>query len=334
MTETTQANLWKIYVNTAEKSRQEGNYEKAEKMLTNALIDLEDSAGKHNVVTADVQRQLANVYRLEKRYCEADACYKQALAILESDYENDYQLIVAILEELAISLCEQGLFDEAIPLRERAITLLVKHVDDNRPQLQVMHRKLAATCLTAQEYDKARLSYQKLLEATTTCYGSIHSEIADLENHLALTYYLQEDFILAEALYLKSLATQQLLGNPQATWTANELGLVLCAQGKHELAQHFCHRALEDRQVLDTDVIKTESEQIANCLSELADVYCSKNNFAEAAPLCKQALASRLQLPPSTTYDRQGKMRLYAYLLRKSGRDDEASRIEANADIY
>lgn len=336
MSQTPQADLWELYVRSAEKASQERNFDKAEKLLSGALGDLQSAAAKRTLAIAEVQKHLANLFQRQSHYSEADSYYKEAIKTIDGDTNGnasnvDFHFIAALLEDYAACLCEQGKFKESLPFREKALAILLINLEQNRPILQSMRRVIAATYLVEGDFERAKIIYQEMLDVVTSLYGPENIDAADLTSHLALVAYLKGEYKDAEDLYFKSMTIQKLEGSPDATWTASEFGLACCAQGKHEQAKPFCHRALEEREHLQGKALRTEGEQIANSLSELADVYCSHNEFEEAAPLCKQALACRMHIPATNVSDRTSKMRFFAHLLRKAKRFTEADRVETNA---
>ncbi|MBX9880185.1 MAG: tetratricopeptide repeat protein [Candidatus Obscuribacterales bacterium] len=341
MIESRESKLCELYMRTADKALQEGDVKRAETILSDAVDEMESFLSEPAILIAGLKQRLADVYREQGRYVESNNSYNEALSIVELERDKlesnpaaqtakyDY-FSAGILEGHATCLCEEGRFEESTRLRERAIELLEKH--GSFPSVQVTRRKLAATYLVCQEYENAKRNYGQLLRIAEEKYGCNHPDVAELLTFLALTNYFQGNYNEAEELYLKAFKSQQSEGNPQAVWTANELGLSLCAQGKHSLAKSYCHQALETREQFTNKVSMTEREKLANELSELADVYCAKDGFEEATPLCRQALACRLQIAGLGSLELNDKLQLYAYLLRKSGRDSEAIRIETLAE--
>jgi tetratricopeptide (TPR) repeat protein len=74
-----------------------------------------------------------------------------------------------------------------------------------------------------------------------------------------------------------------------------------------------------------------EHPDVANGLHNLAALYVTQGQYAEAEPLLQRALAIREKALGPEHPDVANSLEYYAVLLRKTARDEEAERLEKRA---
>lgn len=79
---------------------------------------------------------LANLYKLQGRYSEAEPLYRRALSIYEQQLGSDHPDVALNLNNLATLYFTQRRYVEAEPLYVRAITIWVTRLGANHPNTQ------------------------------------------------------------------------------------------------------------------------------------------------------------------------------------------------------
>ena len=72
---------------------------------------------------------LAESYRLQGRYGDAEACYRKTLAINEATHGPEHPSVAAVLQELAKLCAGQGRGEEAQALRARADAIFARSLE-------------------------------------------------------------------------------------------------------------------------------------------------------------------------------------------------------------
>ncbi len=120
-----QRGSWKSYNNAGVKAYQQGNYPEAEKQWSAALKEAE-GFGPQDQRLATSLGYLGEVYRLQRRYAEAEPLHKRALAIREKALGAEHPRIATSLNNLALVYHDQGRYAEAEPLHKRSLAIREK----------------------------------------------------------------------------------------------------------------------------------------------------------------------------------------------------------------
>ncbi len=134
----TQSTNWEMSMNAATEAYQQARYTKAEKFLLAALEEAENF-GPEDSRFATSLNNLAEVYRAQGRYAEAEPLSRRALAIDEKALGLEHPDVGQSLNNLAGLYHSQGRYAEAEPFYSRALAIAEKthgpeHPDVARPQ--------------------------------------------------------------------------------------------------------------------------------------------------------------------------------------------------------
>ncbi len=119
MSAITQTKLWEMYIDSARHAHERGQSKVAEEILINALNELSDVVETRKVLLIEVQRALANIYRSEGRFMEAEPLYRWALAMAEAGFGRTTGYAAPIIEDMATCYEMQGREDDARILRKQ-----------------------------------------------------------------------------------------------------------------------------------------------------------------------------------------------------------------------
>jgi tetratricopeptide (TPR) repeat protein len=161
-------------------------------------------AGKRPHVVA--LNNLASVYAAEGGYAEAEALYKQALALIESAMGPDYSEVSAYLNNLAMLYHTQGRYSEAQRLYERAVTIVENAYGQDDLNLGAFLTNLAAAYDAQGMHDKAQHLYKRALAIKESALGPDDPSVAvTLEQYAAS---LREIGMVEEARVMEARAKE------------------------------------------------------------------------------------------------------------------------------
>lgn len=184
---------------------------------------------------------------------------------------------------------------------------------------------------TATKADTERELLAQLHDAEQKASGDL--ALADTLYNLAILRRQQGALVEAEPLYRRALAIrerEQGPNHPDVAVILNNLAGLYAAQSNYTAAQPLLERALTIRQTAlgEAHVLTAES------LNNLALLYAAQDNAVAAEPLYRRALAileTAGPLPKGTqqTDELERVLDNYTALLRDTGRDVEADKLEA-----
>ncbi|MBI3990363.1 MAG: tetratricopeptide repeat protein [candidate division NC10 bacterium] len=125
-----QGTRWETYMEAAWKAYQQHRYAEAEKFLQAALKEVE-SFGPQDRRLATSLYGLADVYRAQGKYTEAEPLYQRALAIREKTLGPEHPDVVTSLENYAALLRRTHHDAEAEKLEARAKAIRAKPAQEN-----------------------------------------------------------------------------------------------------------------------------------------------------------------------------------------------------------
>jgi CHAT domain-containing protein/Tfp pilus assembly protein PilF len=194
------------------------------------------------------------------------------------------------LNQQAVELYQQGKYNEAIPLAEKALAIFKKVLGDNHPDTATSLNNLALLYKSQGRYSEAEPLLKQALAIRKAQLGDNHPDTARSLNNLALLYKSQGRYAEAEPLLKQALAIRKAqLGNnhPDTATSLNNLAELYKSQGRYSEAEPLLKQALAIRKAqLGDNHLNTGA-----ILNNLAGLYESQGRYSEAEPLYKQALA-------------------------------------------
>ncbi|MFM7581089.1 MAG: tetratricopeptide repeat protein, partial [Microcystaceae cyanobacterium] len=130
----------------------------------------------------------------------------------------------------------QGLYQQAVPYRERGLTLSEQRFGRKHPEVATDLNNLAGLYYAQGKYGEAEPLYRRSLGIMEKQLGENHPDVAQSLNNLALLYKSQGKYGEAEPLYLRSLSIKEKnLGedHPSIATSLNNLAGLYDDQGKY-----------------------------------------------------------------------------------------------------
>ncbi len=125
---------WETLNATGIEAYERGDYSEAEKQWSAALKEA-DEFGAEDPRLATSLNNLADLYRLQGRYAEAEPLYKRSLEILEKALGAEHPDVATSLNNLAEVYRAQGRYAEAEPLYERSLAIREKALGAGHPHV-------------------------------------------------------------------------------------------------------------------------------------------------------------------------------------------------------
>jgi CHAT domain-containing protein/Tfp pilus assembly protein PilF len=268
----------------------QGDFARAEPLLTRALEIREAVLGENDPDVAQTLNHIANLYRDRGLYNRAGPLYARALALQEVVLGKAHPDVAQTLNSLARFYADQGLYGHAEPLYERALAIV--------EQLQGKEQPGAARVLTSSAelyaaqglYGRARPLYERALAIQEAALGRNHPEVAVLLNHLASVDLAQREYGRAGLLAERALAIQEVaLGEEdfRLSISLNNLALAFMGQGLLDRAELLYERALAIRQ----EALGRNHVSISELLHHFALLRLAQDRPADALPLLMRAFA-------------------------------------------
>ena len=125
---------WESYITAAQQAYQQADYAEAEKQLEAALTEAE-AFGADDVHLATSLNNLAELYRTQGKYAEAEPLNKRSLAIDERALGPEHPAVATSLNNLALIYDAQGRYGEAESLYKRARAIWEKSLGPEHPDV-------------------------------------------------------------------------------------------------------------------------------------------------------------------------------------------------------
>ena len=193
------------------------------------------------------------------------------------------------LNQRVNQLIEQGKYQEAIPIAERAVELAKHTLGPDHPKTADALNDLGFIFQEIGNYAKAEPIYQEALRIRQKVLGPEHSDTAASLNNLASLYWAMGEYVKAEPLLKEALRIRQKVfgsGHPDTAQSLNNLAELYQAMGEYAKAEPLLQEALRIRQ----KVLGSENPGTAVSLNNLAELYRVMGEYAKAEPLYQEGL--------------------------------------------
>ncbi|MGI9386789.1 MAG: tetratricopeptide repeat protein, partial [Methyloligellaceae bacterium] len=246
--------------------------------------------GANHLNYATAIDNLANIYRLQGRYVEAEPLLKRALAIREKTLRNDHPDIAASFNSLASLYLSDGRYWKAEPLFKRTFTLWEKAFGGDDPRVGTTLNNLASLYRSQGRYANAERLYKRALAIVRKTHGNDHPNVGISLDNLAGLYKAQKRYDEAEPLSRRALAIVEKAldeDHPSVGISLDNLAGLYVAQKRYAEAEVLSRRAL----AIFEKVLGKDHPSMGVSLSNLARQYRRQGRYAEAEPLSRRALA-------------------------------------------
>lgn len=182
-----------LYNNYGGHLRNLGIYDKAERLLRDAVVCARHLRGENHPDYATTVVNLANLLRMMKRYEESESLFKQALAVYADTIGEKHFLYVGAANNLGLLYFEMGKKDEALPYFLHCIRELEGKAEYKIPFAITLHN-----LVEIYKHQGKRKLAKDTLRKEIAIYKEMHYEgtvlYAAALNSLGILYYEEEDY--------------------------------------------------------------------------------------------------------------------------------------------
>ena len=304
-----------------------GLYDEARPLLEEALAIRERRLGPQDLATAATVAHLGTLASQSGKG-DAAALFRRALAIREARLGEDDPERPALLGDLGTALAARGRFDEAEGALRRALALGERRwgKDDLRVA-RVLHN-LSGIAYYRKRTDEAERLAARALAIREKVLPPDDPDLAGSREALALFLRRRGHRAEAAALLERVVAAAERVYGPAHPSYARallnlgqvrqELGDDAGARSRMERALAICEKALAPDHPL-----------LLRAIDSLADLHLQAGRYALAEPLYRRLW--KLHEGGASYADWSEPLGGFARLLRATGRNDEAARVEARA---
>lgn len=320
---------WEQHFNAGMKALQEGHLVQGENLLKDT-IKMDAKQGGTEIKQAQSSMVLADFYRSQSRFSEAEVLYKQLLAKFESGPAGDE--LLAVMNKLAGLYKAENKLDDALALYKKSLALVEKqdgadsaasgtiHANfgliyqrmgklkeaeaEERTAITIFQAKLgnvcpeAAQCMCdlAQQYmfeHKIKQEIQ-ILEQALAIYAKVAADglrYARCAEQLGSAYYSAGRYSDAEELSRKSLAIHQKQVGPYSKSVAITLTNLAEGLAKQGKNQEALNCFYKSIAILEK-ATQLSSGMLAN-LHGIAEIYVLQADYKKAETILRQDLAFR-----------------------------------------
>jgi tetratricopeptide (TPR) repeat protein len=246
--------------------------------------------GNEDLQFAFSLNQLAELYRKQGKYKEAEPLYRRSLFIVEKQLGEDHPDVAVRLNNLAVLYQNQGKYNEAEPLYLRSLSIVEKQLGEEHPDVATSLNNLAFLYHNQGKYNEAESLYLRSLSIREKQLGENHPDVATSLNNLAELYSNQGKYDEAEPLHRRSLSiVEKQLGenHPDVANSLNNLAVLYQNQGKYNEAEPLLLRSLS---ILEKQLGENHPN-VATSLNNLAGLYKSQGKYNEAESLYRRSLS-------------------------------------------
>lgn len=234
-----------VQSNLDKESEAEDRYKRALSIYDHAVETNEyHMAFDYRIVTP--LQKLANMYRRQGRYGEAEGLYRKVIAIETQLNGAGYSNVARALNNIGILNRLQGRLEEAEKLERQALAIAETRYGADSPLVGFILNSLAYTNQSRGRYDEAELLYRRALEIAQKRPDGSGLTKAELLNDLAMSYQSQGKYSGAIALLNESLAIREEklgAGHSRVAETLNNLSKASEMVGKAEDAIAYSRRS-------------------------------------------------------------------------------------------
>ena len=307
-----------------------GRYDEADPLYQRSLAIRLKTLGPDHPVVANSYNNIAILYNYRKNYVEAEKYYQKALDIRKKTLREDHPDIAASLEDLAYLYQVTGRIDEAEIMNQQALSMLEKAYGSSNPKLVSVLHSLALIYIGKGRYGKAEEDLKRALDIMEKTFGPNDLRAARSLGNLGYLYLKTGRFDESEKRYRSAVTIVEKEAGPEDSEIAeflSGLGWVCFQTGRYDEAEQHLKRGLA---ICNKKDEKTDPQVKAEILSNLGCLfYRGLGQNEEAESSFKKALEIIEKDLNMLSPEARERMKEYANLLRRSGKQKEAVDLEA-----
>lgn len=233
-------------------------------------------------------------YQLEIRSLEKEAKagrYEVKIVDLRVATDKDRNWVEAIrLHVESENLSRQRRYDDALPLAERAVTIIEKAFGPEDRRMAPAISSLAALYQNKQDYAKVEVLDLRVLAIMEKTLGPEHPNVAIALTNLGRLNLMRDDLDRAEQFFQRALSIREKVLGPehyQVAFSTGDLATLFYQKDDHAKAEAFYLRTLA---ILEK-TLGLEHPHPAEVMGSLASFYRVRGEYSKAESLYQRALS-------------------------------------------
>ena len=280
-----------IWQEIAENHSYLGNYDKAEKLLIDALKIKKKIFGLNDISVAITLHNLGSINLIQGNYKEAEKNYLKALKIKEKVLDKDNEEIFVTVFALNNLYSQLGNIKKAESNAKRAMNFANKNFNKNDPKVASVKNSLGLIYLRVGKYNLSQNLFLDALDILKKRFDENDPTILKVKSNLAKFYTLKGDYKKAENILVSNLEIiKKKNGNNNITTSEFQS---LLADLYFEIDYY---RKAEDLYLISFDtkkaLLKPESRDLVMIRNRLGLLYSEQGKYKEAEEIYKEALLS------------------------------------------
>ncbi|KIM23755.1 hypothetical protein M408DRAFT_11343 [Serendipita vermifera MAFF 305830] len=271
---------------------QQGSYDEAQSLLTEASTMLTALLGKTHVATIKAMRQRAKCYKRSGDRSKEIQLKKEIFSLIRTTHGDAHTNTLRAMAKVAKVYHEQGQYQESEKMWRRI-------ADGNREILGSQHEEtltalqwLAHSLFGLERFSESAALYKEVATAKQAILGAQHAEALDAMEWVADAYLWQEHYIEAEQLARKIIAERQATDSENQSPPLEALDILVHStyqQGRLEEAKELWTKVVK----LKGDLLGEDHEHTLGALCWLGIVNNDLGQCAEAEACFKAVLTGR-----------------------------------------
>jgi len=270
-----------------------------QEMKDKAIICFEEAVtlaaglyGKKHVEYASALNLLADVYKNQARFAEAEALALEAQRILLALDPPDFSSLANGYHALANLYGEIAQYEKAYRYYDTALALLVNAHLDGEELYSTIMRSYSYTCVDGGRLSEARKLLTKVKEIYETKYGPMYAPLGEVYITLGNISFQMNELTTA-TLQLKKAATIIEINEGKESFLMSRAyeieGLVLHKMGNSSKGLVLCQKAAD----MNTNILGEMNAFTASSLSNVGLIYQETGDFAKAEEVLRHSFNIR-----------------------------------------
>ncbi|KYC44226.1 hypothetical protein WA1_01950 [Scytonema hofmannii PCC 7110] len=271
----------------------QGDIKQAVIVAKQAVMLAQNTQTTEHSVYCDSINNLAELYRIQGRYSEAEPLYQQALNTRKTLFGEEHIYVAQSLNNLGALYLSKGYYSQSEQYFLTVLNLCKRLLEDEHPQVLIVLNNLAEVYREQGRYQESENIYLQIIKIQNERENEY--EVQDIWrtlNNLATLYKSQGRYQDAENKYLEAIERIKYLQGSEhhdVATSLNNLAVLYDSQGRYFQAEENYLQALAILKKLLGD----EHSYIASTLNNIAGNYKDRGRYLEAEQKFMAALAMR-----------------------------------------
>lgn len=257
--------------------------------VSSILKDVNKHSGEPVFEMIALYRQTMNFLFEMGKYSQTSAWFRACWIWYEASYGPEHPDTITAMNNLALTLSNQGKTDEAASIQQQALEITHRIRGPEHPDTISVMNNLALMLDDQAKWDEAALIQQQVLTLRQQILGHEHADTLMAKNNLAVTLSYQGKIDEAELMQQQVVETmQRILGpeHPDTITVLSNLAHTLSKQAKTDEAMLMEQQVLEMRQ----RILGPEHPDTITAINNLAHTLSHQGKVEEAVLMQQQVL--------------------------------------------